>query len=110
MANEKERWEYVLNESGIIFQGLEKYIQQEAWNYGQVNSITYFRMLKIRTVLGKQALEKGQKLSHSIRIQNSSLTSYFLADTYLIYRHITASSGSSSLSGMCQYQNKRNKA
>uniref|UniRef100_A0A672U106 protein-glutamine gamma-glutamyltransferase n=1 Tax=Strigops habroptila TaxID=2489341 RepID=A0A672U106_STRHB len=35
MANEKERWEYVLNESGIIFQGLEKYIQQEAWNYGQ---------------------------------------------------------------------------
>ncbi|XP_061297735.1 protein-glutamine gamma-glutamyltransferase 6-like [Pezoporus flaviventris] len=35
MANEKERWEYVLNESGIIFQGVEKYIQQEAWNYGQ---------------------------------------------------------------------------
>ncbi|XP_009937072.2 protein-glutamine gamma-glutamyltransferase 6 [Opisthocomus hoazin] len=35
MANEKERWEYVLNDSGIIFQGLEKYIQQEAWNYGQ---------------------------------------------------------------------------
>ncbi|XP_071615638.1 protein-glutamine gamma-glutamyltransferase 6-like isoform X1 [Heliangelus exortis] len=35
MANEKERWEYVLNDSGIIFQGLEKYIQPEAWNYGQ---------------------------------------------------------------------------
>ncbi|KFW71270.1 Protein-glutamine gamma-glutamyltransferase 6, partial [Pygoscelis adeliae] len=35
MANEKERQEYVLNDSGIIFQGLEKYIQQEAWNYGQ---------------------------------------------------------------------------
>ncbi|XP_072735601.1 protein-glutamine gamma-glutamyltransferase 6-like [Ciconia boyciana] len=35
MANEKERWEYVLNDSGIIFQGLEKYIHQEAWNYGQ---------------------------------------------------------------------------
>uniref|UniRef100_A0A663N8J0 protein-glutamine gamma-glutamyltransferase n=1 Tax=Athene cunicularia TaxID=194338 RepID=A0A663N8J0_ATHCN len=35
MANEKERWEYVLNDSGIIFQGLEKHIQQEAWNYGQ---------------------------------------------------------------------------
>ncbi|KFQ25330.1 Protein-glutamine gamma-glutamyltransferase 6, partial [Mesitornis unicolor] len=35
MADEKERWEYVLNDSGIIFQGLEKYIQQEAWNYGQ---------------------------------------------------------------------------
>jgi len=50
MANEKERWEYVLNDSGIIFQGLEKYIQQEAWNYGQVNSITYSRTLKRRTV------------------------------------------------------------
>uniref|UniRef100_A0A8C6ZS04 protein-glutamine gamma-glutamyltransferase n=1 Tax=Nothoprocta perdicaria TaxID=30464 RepID=A0A8C6ZS04_NOTPE len=35
MANEKERHEYILNDSGIIFQGLEKYIQQEAWNYGQ---------------------------------------------------------------------------
>ncbi|XP_027645938.1 protein-glutamine gamma-glutamyltransferase 6-like [Falco biarmicus] len=35
MANAKERQEYVLNDSGIIFQGLEKYIQQEAWNYGQ---------------------------------------------------------------------------
>ncbi|NXX55196.1 TGM3L glutamyltransferase, partial [Scopus umbretta] len=35
MANEQDRWEYVLNDSGIIFQGLEKYIQQEAWNYGQ---------------------------------------------------------------------------
>ncbi|KFZ57800.1 Protein-glutamine gamma-glutamyltransferase 6, partial [Antrostomus carolinensis] len=35
MANEKERQEYVLNDSGIIFQGLEKYIQPEAWNYGQ---------------------------------------------------------------------------
>lgn len=41
MANEKDRWEYVLNDSGIIFQGLEKYIQQEAWNYGQVKSITH---------------------------------------------------------------------
>lgn len=41
MANEKDRWEYVLNDSGIIFQGLEKHIQQEAWNYGQVNSITH---------------------------------------------------------------------
>lgn len=37
MANEKDRQEYVLNDSGIIFHGLEKYIQQEAWNYGQVN-------------------------------------------------------------------------
>lgn len=36
MVNEKERQEYVLNDSGIIFQGKEKYIQQEAWNYGQV--------------------------------------------------------------------------
>ncbi|XP_072206173.1 protein-glutamine gamma-glutamyltransferase 6-like [Excalfactoria chinensis] len=35
MANEEERQEYVLNDSGIIFQGKEKYIQQEAWNYGQ---------------------------------------------------------------------------
>ncbi|KAM6248539.1 protein-glutamine gamma-glutamyltransferase 6-like [Porphyrio hochstetteri] len=35
MADEKERQEYVLNDSGIIFQGLDKYIQQEAWNYGQ---------------------------------------------------------------------------
>uniref|UniRef100_A0A8B9T636 protein-glutamine gamma-glutamyltransferase n=1 Tax=Anas platyrhynchos TaxID=8839 RepID=A0A8B9T636_ANAPL len=35
MANEKDRQEYVLNDSGIIFHGVEKYIQQEAWNYGQ---------------------------------------------------------------------------
>ncbi|KFP86420.1 Protein-glutamine gamma-glutamyltransferase 6, partial [Acanthisitta chloris] len=35
MAKEKEREEYVLNDSGIIFQGLEKDIQEEAWNYGQ---------------------------------------------------------------------------
>uniref|UniRef100_H1A193 protein-glutamine gamma-glutamyltransferase n=1 Tax=Taeniopygia guttata TaxID=59729 RepID=H1A193_TAEGU len=35
MADEKERQEYVLNDSGIIFQGLEKDIQEEAWNYGQ---------------------------------------------------------------------------
>ncbi|KFV68397.1 Protein-glutamine gamma-glutamyltransferase 6, partial [Dryobates pubescens] len=35
MANEKERREYVLNDSGIIFQGLEKCIEQEAWDYGQ---------------------------------------------------------------------------
>uniref|UniRef100_A0A8U8C482 Transglutaminase-like domain-containing protein n=1 Tax=Geospiza parvula TaxID=87175 RepID=A0A8U8C482_GEOPR len=35
MANEKERQEYVLNDSGIIFQGVEKDIQEEAWNYGQ---------------------------------------------------------------------------
>uniref|UniRef100_A0A8C5X7Z6 protein-glutamine gamma-glutamyltransferase n=1 Tax=Malurus cyaneus samueli TaxID=2593467 RepID=A0A8C5X7Z6_9PASS len=35
MAKEKERQEYVLNDSGIIFQGLEKDIQPEAWNYGQ---------------------------------------------------------------------------
>ncbi|KQL12596.1 hypothetical protein AAES_36842 [Amazona aestiva] len=35
MTNEKEQWEYVLNDTGIIFQGLEKYIQREAWNYGQ---------------------------------------------------------------------------
>lgn len=50
MANEKERREYVLNDSGIIFQGLEKHIQQEAWNYGQVKNIIYSRTLKIRTV------------------------------------------------------------
>ncbi|KGL99956.1 Protein-glutamine gamma-glutamyltransferase 6, partial [Charadrius vociferus] len=31
----RKRREYVLNDSGIIFQGLEKHIQQEAWNYGQ---------------------------------------------------------------------------
>ncbi|XP_068006235.1 protein-glutamine gamma-glutamyltransferase 6-like [Melanerpes formicivorus] len=35
MANEKERREYVLNDSGIIFQGLEKCIEEEAWDYGQ---------------------------------------------------------------------------
>ncbi|XP_054247721.1 protein-glutamine gamma-glutamyltransferase 6-like, partial [Indicator indicator] len=35
MAKEKERREYVLNDSGIIFQGLEKCIEQEAWDYGQ---------------------------------------------------------------------------
>ncbi|KAM7038148.1 uncharacterized protein M8220_010277 [Acridotheres tristis] len=35
MADEKERQEYVLNDSGIIFQGVEKDIEEEAWNYGQ---------------------------------------------------------------------------
>lgn len=50
MANEKERQEYVLNDSGIIFQGLEKDIQEEAWNYGQVNSITSSRTFQIRVV------------------------------------------------------------
>uniref|UniRef100_A0A8C3Y4Q6 protein-glutamine gamma-glutamyltransferase n=1 Tax=Catharus ustulatus TaxID=91951 RepID=A0A8C3Y4Q6_CATUS len=35
MADEEERQEYVLNDSGIIFQGVEKDIEEEAWNYGQ---------------------------------------------------------------------------
>lgn len=63
MANEKERQEYVLNDSGIIFQGVEKDIQEEAWNYGQVNSITSSRTVKIR-VVGKQGLE--EKKNHSL--------------------------------------------
>lgn len=50
MADEEERQEYVLNDSGIIFQGVEKDIEEEAWNYGQVNSTTSSRTFKIRIV------------------------------------------------------------
>lgn len=91
MANEKELQEYVLNDSGIIFQGLEKDIQQEAWNYGQVNSTTSSRTFRIR-IVGKQALEEKNPLSHSIRDQCSLLTSDFLVGMYLIYQYITDSS------------------
>lgn len=78
MASEKERQEYVLNDSGIIFQGLDKCIEQEAWDYGQVKSITHPRVLKLRP-MGKQALEERESLPRSMRAQNASLTSDFLA-------------------------------
>lgn len=50
MADEDERQEYVLNDSGIIFQGVENDIEEEAWNYGQVNSTTSSRTFKMRVV------------------------------------------------------------
>lgn len=36
LDSEEERQEYVLNDSGIIFRGVEKHIQAQGWNYGQV--------------------------------------------------------------------------
>ncbi|XP_016071279.1 PREDICTED: protein-glutamine gamma-glutamyltransferase 6 isoform X1 [Miniopterus natalensis] len=35
LASEEERQEYVLNDSGIIFRGVEKCIRAQGWNYGQ---------------------------------------------------------------------------
>ncbi|XP_006874926.1 PREDICTED: protein-glutamine gamma-glutamyltransferase 6 [Chrysochloris asiatica] len=35
LAEEDERQEYVLNDSGVIFRGVEKHIRAQGWNYGQ---------------------------------------------------------------------------
>ncbi|XP_049635966.1 protein-glutamine gamma-glutamyltransferase 6 [Suncus etruscus] len=35
LASEEERREYVLNDSGIIFRGVERHIRAQGWNYGQ---------------------------------------------------------------------------
>ncbi|XP_066443499.1 protein-glutamine gamma-glutamyltransferase E-like [Eleutherodactylus coqui] len=35
LEQEKERFEYVLNDNGIIFYGLTDFIRPSAWNYGQ---------------------------------------------------------------------------
>ncbi|XP_010609339.2 protein-glutamine gamma-glutamyltransferase 6 [Fukomys damarensis] len=35
LASEEERQEYVLNDNGIIFRGVEKHIRAQGWNYGQ---------------------------------------------------------------------------
>ncbi|EHB04277.1 Protein-glutamine gamma-glutamyltransferase 6 [Heterocephalus glaber] len=35
LASEEERQEYVLNDSGIIYRGVEKHIRAQGWNYGQ---------------------------------------------------------------------------
>nr|KAF6359190.1 transglutaminase 6 [Pipistrellus kuhlii] len=35
LASEEERQEYVLNDSGIIFRGVEKRIRAQGWNFGQ---------------------------------------------------------------------------
>uniref|UniRef100_A0A8D1AAF8 protein-glutamine gamma-glutamyltransferase n=1 Tax=Sus scrofa TaxID=9823 RepID=A0A8D1AAF8_PIG len=35
LASEEERQEYVLNDSGIIFRGVEKHIRAQGWNFGQ---------------------------------------------------------------------------
>ncbi|XP_006096432.1 protein-glutamine gamma-glutamyltransferase 6 [Myotis lucifugus] len=35
LASEEERQEYVLNDSGIIFRGVEKCIRAQGWNFGQ---------------------------------------------------------------------------
>ncbi|EGV92446.1 Protein-glutamine gamma-glutamyltransferase 6 [Cricetulus griseus] len=36
LDSEEERQEYVLNDSGIIFRGVEKHIRAQGWNYGQL--------------------------------------------------------------------------
>ncbi|XP_036997056.2 protein-glutamine gamma-glutamyltransferase 6 [Artibeus jamaicensis] len=35
LASEEERQEYVLNDSGVIFRGVEKHIRAQGWNFGQ---------------------------------------------------------------------------
>ncbi|KAM5219566.1 protein-glutamine gamma-glutamyltransferase 6 [Hipposideros larvatus] len=35
LASEEERQEYVLNDNGIIFRGVEKHIRAQGWNFGQ---------------------------------------------------------------------------
>ncbi|KAM6163822.1 protein-glutamine gamma-glutamyltransferase 6 [Rhynchocyon petersi] len=35
LDSEEERQEYVLNDSGVIFRGVEKHIRAQGWNYGQ---------------------------------------------------------------------------
>ncbi|XP_039093734.1 protein-glutamine gamma-glutamyltransferase 6 [Hyaena hyaena] len=35
LDSEEERQEYVLNDSGIIFRGVEKHIRPQGWNFGQ---------------------------------------------------------------------------
>ncbi|KAM9260631.1 LOW QUALITY PROTEIN: protein-glutamine gamma-glutamyltransferase 6-like, partial [Cariama cristata] len=67
MANEKERREYVLNDSEIIFQGLEKYVQQEAWNYGQFEE----DILDISLTILDQSLNHCQDPAVDVSIQNS---------------------------------------
>lgn len=37
LASEEERQEYVLNDNGIIFRGVEKRIRAQGWNFGQVS-------------------------------------------------------------------------
>lgn len=37
LASEEERQEYVLNDSGVIFRGVEKCIRAQGWNFGQVS-------------------------------------------------------------------------
>lgn len=37
LDSEEERQEYVLNDSGIIFRGVEKRIRAQGWNFGQVS-------------------------------------------------------------------------
>lgn len=40
LDSEEERQEYVLNDSGIIFRGVEKHIRPQGWNFGQVSRST----------------------------------------------------------------------
>ncbi|XP_051701154.2 protein-glutamine gamma-glutamyltransferase 6 isoform X1 [Oryctolagus cuniculus] len=35
LDSEEERQEYVLNDSGVIFRGVEKHIRAQGWNFGQ---------------------------------------------------------------------------
>lgn len=36
LADEAERQEYVMNEQGIVYKGVNEYIKSEAWDFGQV--------------------------------------------------------------------------
>lgn len=36
LENEAQRWEYLLNQNGLIYLGTADCIQEETWDFGQV--------------------------------------------------------------------------
>lgn len=36
LENEAQRWEYLLNQNGLIYLGTADCIQEESWDFGQV--------------------------------------------------------------------------
>lgn len=38
LPNEAERQEYVMNEQGIVYKGVDEYITNMSWDFGQVRT------------------------------------------------------------------------